>query len=230
MDDDLAAEIARIEAELAQDSDVRQASQLDSMGQPMQQQAVPPQQPQAGTASMFGYAPRQVAPQQQQLHAQNMQHQQQMPQQQQLQQPSVMGYQASFGNMAAQQQQQQAYAGMNNGVAGAARANMGATSAAGAGAEGNSATHRFSRDSDARSVFVSNLPKGENGGPTTTPEELSHFFSECGQVLNCTILKDRTTQEPKGTAYVEFASFSGMGAAIDTKNNTDFKGSTIMVC
>lgn len=91
------------------------------------------------------------------------------------------------------------------------------------------AAHRFSKDTDGRSIFIGNLPKGQNG-ITTTPEELAHFFSDCGPILNCTVLKDRNTEELKGTAYIEFATYEAAGRAIDTKNNAVFKGSTILVC
>nr|CCC92403.1 putative RNA-binding protein [Trypanosoma congolense IL3000] len=90
--------------------------------------------------------------------------------------------------------------------------------------------HHFSKDSDGRSIFVGNLPKGENGGPTSTPEELAQFFADCGPILNCTLLRDRMTGELKGTAYIEFSTYTGMGKAIDMKNNSVFKGNTIIVC
>lgn len=86
-------------------------------------------------------------------------------------------------------------------------------------------THVFSKDTDERSVFVGNLPKHL----PITQEELTQFFSECGPILNCTLLKDRVTQELKGTAYIEFASYSAMGKAIDTMNNAVFKGSSLIV-
>ncbi|TPP52310.1 RNA recognition motif family protein [Leishmania donovani] len=86
----------------------------------------------------------------------------------------------------------------------------------------------FSKDTDSRSIFIGNLPRGTDGTPATTPEELVQFFADCGNILNCTVLKDRATGEPKGTAYIEFADYTAMGKAIDTKNNANFKGSTII--
>lgn len=85
--------------------------------------------------------------------------------------------------------------------------------------------HVFSKDTDERSVFVGNLPKHL----PITQEELTQFFSECGSILNCTLLRDRVTQELKGTAYIEFSSYSAMGKAIDTMNNANFKGSNLVV-
>lgn len=86
-------------------------------------------------------------------------------------------------------------------------------------------THTFSKDTDERSVFVGNLPKQY----PITKEELMHLFSECGPILNCTLLRDRVTQELKGTAYIEFSSYSAMGKAIDTMNNATFKGNSLVV-
>eukprot|EP00796_Vickermania_ingenoplastis_P007990 gene7990-5550_t len=75
--------------------------------------------------------------------------------------------------------------------------------------------HTFSKDSDERSIFVGNLPKNV----PVTAEDLIQFFSRCGPILNCTVLKDRVTNEPKGTAYIEFSSYASMGNAIDHMNN-----------
>lgn len=88
--------------------------------------------------------------------------------------------------------------------------------------------HQFSKDTDDRSIFVGNLPKGQNG-VVTTPEELAAFFQDCGPILNCTVLKDKASGELKGTAYLEFATFEACGRAIDTKNNASFKGCAITV-
>lgn len=89
--------------------------------------------------------------------------------------------------------------------------------------------HQFSKDTDDRSVFIGNLPKGQNG-IMTTPEELAAFFQDCGPMLNVTVLKDKATGELKGTAYIEFATHEACGKALDVKNNANFKGSAITVC
>jgi hypothetical protein len=220
MDSDLSAEIARIEAELAQDAELRQQQQ-------QQQVASPPQQPQQqqllqqpfsfGGENPFGSKPLQQAPSQQQ-------------QQQQQQSANPFNINASpFVPQQPQQQQQHDYYQQQPFMGGSpAPQGNAAVSGAGAGAAPN--THSFSKDTDSRSIFVGNLPKGTDGGATTTPEELVQFFSDCGSILNCTVLKDRATGELKGTAYVEFADYTAMGKAIDTKNNANFKGSTIIVC
>ncbi|KEG09542.1 putative RNA-binding protein [Trypanosoma grayi] len=194
MEDNLAAEIARIEAELEVDRQLREQQRQ----QQQQQQQTKQQQPFGfqGVVSAFGASP-----------AQQQQQQQQQPQQQ-------GGINPTPGHRHHQQQQQPQQQHV----------------APGASAPTSGQPHQFSKDSDSRSIFVGNLPKGENGGPTSTPEELVQFFSDCGQILNCTLLRDRTTGELKGTAYMEFASYTSMGKAIDTKNNANFKGSTIIVC
>lgn len=184
MDEDLAAEIARLEAELAQDNVARQAQGLAVPSQPPQtaNSFFPQQQPQATTINPFAKPFQPTAPQQPQP------------------QPSSYG------------QQQGAVAvpeGSNKAVA----------------------AHNFTKDTDGRSIFVGNLPKGDASNPqTTTPEELVAFFQECGEILHCTVLRDRATHDLKGTAYIEFANYSSMGIAIDTKNNANFKGNTIIVC
>jgi RNA recognition motif-containing protein len=86
--------------------------------------------------------------------------------------------------------------------------------------------HQFSDD---RSVFVMNIPRVA-GQPPVTPEELGAFFTDCGPILTCTVLKDRATGELKGSAYLEFATHEACGRAIDTKNNALFRGVPLYVC
>lgn len=217
-DADLAAQIARLEAELAHDDGLKNMQQQQpnpfaaaaaaaaAHPQPANPFApvVPPQQQQQQQApapsNPFNLTPNPFAAQQQQ----------QDQQQQMLMQQQQLSFQQQY-----QPPQQQQQAGGSGGAQ---------------PGQPLPGTHVFSKDTDARSVFVGNLPKGEGGGATTTPEELCQFFSDCGPILTCTVLKDRATGELKGTAYVEFASFAGMGHAIDTKNNAVFKGSTVIVC
>ncbi|KAK7197059.1 RNA recognition motif (RRM, RBD, or RNP domain) [Novymonas esmeraldas] len=213
MDSDLSAEIARIEAELAQDAAMRQQAQPQQ-----QQQQHPP-------ASMFGFgqtAPAAPPPQQQQQQSPPQQPQHTnpfnvnatpfMPTPQQ--QPDFTQQQQQQFHAPQQQQQQQQQFMSGAGQAAAASAGM----------------HSFSKDTDSRSIFIGNLPRGTDGAATTTPEELVQFFADCGSILNCTVLKDRATGELKGTAYIEFSDYTAMGKAIDTKNNANFKGSPLIVC
>lgn len=223
MDSDLSAEIARIEAELAQDAEMRQQQQQQQFSQQQQQHASPPQQPQAQPFQFGGenpFAPK--PPQQPQPPTQQPQQQQQQPQMSMnpfnIDATPFSPQQQPMQQVDYSQQQQQPYMGGG--------ASMGPNGAAAAAA---ASQHTFSKDTDSRSIFVGNLPKGGDGGATTTPEELVQFFADCGSILNCTVLKDRATGELKGTAYIEFADYTAMGKAIDTKNNANFKGSTIIV-
>ncbi|CAJ1027097.1 putative RNA recognition motif (RRM, RBD, or RNP domain) [Leishmania utingensis] len=208
MDSDLSAEIARIEAELAQDAEMRQQQQQQQQAPQLQQQ--PP-------ASLFGFGQTvSVQPQQQQQLFQVL------PQQQQSNPFNVNASpfmltppQPDYSHQQQQQQQQ------SMGCAGQAAAHP---------STATPTAHSFSKDTDSRSIFIGNLPRGTDGTPATTPEELVQFFADCGSILNCTVLKDRATGELKGTAYIEFADHTAMGKAIDTKNNASFKGSTIIVC
>ncbi|KAH9597150.1 RNA recognition motif domain [Trypanosoma melophagium] len=204
MEDDLAAEIAKIEAELEADCQLRDKQQLQ-----------PQQFTSTGVIPAFGGMPAQQQQALQQQHQHVDHHHQMFPNSQQAGVYPFVQQQQQLQQQHQQQQlqQQQQQVGVSS-ISNAAAAQA----------------HQFSKDSDGRSIFVGNLPRGENGGPTSTPEELTEFFSDCGQILNCTVLRDRTTGELKGTAYVEFASYTGMGRAIDTKNNANFKGSTIIVC
>lgn len=92
----------------------------------------------------------------------------------------------------------------------------GAEGAAGAAAAG--AAPRFAKDSDDRSIFILGLPKTDE-----TPEEVAALFHDCGPILKVTLLRDKATQQPKGAAYVEFATFEAAGRALDTKNNILFR-------
>ncbi|CCW61583.1 unnamed protein product [Phytomonas sp. EM1] len=72
-----------------------------------------------------------------------------------------------------------------------------ATSASGSGAgKGNA------------SVFVAGFDA------RTTEADIRVFFSSCGAVVRLTMLKDRHTGQPKGTAYIEFETQEQAQAAI----------------
>lgn len=71
------------------------------------------------------------------------------------------------------------------------------TAAAAAGAKGANT-----------SIFVGGMD------PRTTEADLRVFFASCGTITRMTILKDRTTSVPKGTAYIEFESHEQATAAI----------------
>ncbi|KAG5503521.1 hypothetical protein JKF63_05661 [Porcisia hertigi] len=219
MDSDLSAEIARIEAELAQDAELRQQQQMQQQApQLLQQQHLQP------AASLMGFGPTTSTQQQQQ---QQQQFPAQPPQPQQQLQSNPFNVNA---NPFMPTPPQPDYSHQQQPMGGAGQAAAQISAVGGGGAAAAATTHSFSKDTDSRSIFIGNLPKGTDGTATTTPEELVHFFADCGNILNCTVLKDRATGELKGTAYIEFSDYTAMGKAIDTKNNANFKGSTIIVC
>jgi len=53
---------------------------------------------------------------------------------------------------------------------------------------------------DDRSVFVSNIDK------TTDADQLKAHFESCGAIERITILANKFTGEPKGSAYIQFKS------------------------
>ena len=64
------------------------------------------------------------------------------------------------------------------------------------------------------SVFVQGLD------PRTSEQDLSVFFTGCGPVKRVTLLKDKMTRQPKGSAYVEFESSDSLPKAVLLQNNT----------
>ncbi|KAJ4462332.1 putative RNA recognition motif protein [Paratrimastix pyriformis] len=75
---------------------------------------------------------------------------------------------------------------------------------------------------DARSIFVSNVDF------QTHPEELQAHFQSCGAITRVTILVNKKTQHPKGSAYIEFAERDSVQNAIKL-NDTPFKGRQLKV-
>jgi nucleolin len=70
-------------------------------------------------------------------------------------------------------------------------------------------------------AFVKSLPF------TTTTEEITKHFSDCGNVENVNLLKGRGGRS-KGVAFVRFNNNESLQKAIQ-KNNTDFGGRTLVV-
>jgi len=70
-------------------------------------------------------------------------------------------------------------------------------------------------------AFVKSLPF------TTTTEEISKHFSDCGNVENVNLLKGRGGRS-KGVAFVRFNNNESLQKAL-LKNNTDFGGRTLVV-
>lgn len=51
-----------------------------------------------------------------------------------------------------------------------------------------------------KKIYVGNLPYNVN------ENELEGFFSQCGEILNVNLIKDRNTGHSKGFGFVEFAT------------------------
>ena len=61
-----------------------------------------------------------------------------------------------------------------------------------------------------------------------TPEELQALFQSCGTINRVTILCDKFTGQPKGYAYIEFASADSIESAC-LLNDTTFRGRQLKV-
>uniref|UniRef100_A0A914UNW9 RRM domain-containing protein n=1 Tax=Plectus sambesii TaxID=2011161 RepID=A0A914UNW9_9BILA len=73
------------------------------------------------------------------------------------------------------------------------------------------------------SLFVGNLPYH------TTADELGHFFSQAGPVVNIRLVSDRETGRPKGFGFCEFESEQAAQKAISTLDGAEFNGRSIRV-
>jgi len=98
----------------------------------------------------------------------------------------------------------------------------GPTGAAATGSAAAQANAMNGPNVDARSVYVGNVDY------STTPEELSVYFSACGPVNRATILCDKLTGHPKGYAYVEFKEPESVFNAM-ILNETPFKGRNLKI-
>jgi nucleolar protein 12 len=77
-------------------------------------------------------------------------------------------------------------------------------------------------DFDA-TVFIGNLPYVVN------EEELRVHFADIGKILNVRVVRDKETFIGKGIAYIQFSTAEEMKKAVETKNNTKFKGRDLRV-
>lgn len=96
----------------------------------------------------------------------------------------------------------------------------GATINGGAAASAAGAGETMSRD--GLSIYVGQVEY------SSTPEELCAHFDPCGTVERVTIVCDKFTGKPKGYAYLEFQTESGVENAIKLDGST-FKGRTLKV-
>uniref|UniRef100_M4BK87 RRM domain-containing protein n=1 Tax=Hyaloperonospora arabidopsidis (strain Emoy2) TaxID=559515 RepID=M4BK87_HYAAE len=72
------------------------------------------------------------------------------------------------------------------------------------------------------SIYIGQVDYG------STPEELQALFQSCGTINRVTILCDKFTGQPKGYAYIEFASRDAVESAL-LLNDTMFRGRQLKV-
>ena len=74
-----------------------------------------------------------------------------------------------------------------------------------------------------KKLFVGGLPY------STQQEEVEQLFSQCGQVLSATIVRDKFTKQSRGFGFVEMATEEQAADAISRLNGTQMGGRTIVV-
>ena len=73
-------------------------------------------------------------------------------------------------------------------------------------------------------VFVGNLPYA------ITEEDLEECFSQYGEVMRATVVKDRVTGRPRGFAFVELAEAAAAEQAARDLHGADWGGRVLTVC
>jgi RNA recognition motif-containing protein len=72
-------------------------------------------------------------------------------------------------------------------------------------------------------LYVGNLPF------STTEEELRNMFTQAGNVVSVSLIKDRDTGRSRGFAFVEFSSQAEAEKAVSLFNNTPLENRTLKV-
>ncbi len=75
----------------------------------------------------------------------------------------------------------------------------------------------------SQKIYVGNMSY------TTTEAALTNLFSQYGEVVSSTIIKDRYTQQSKGFGFIEMSDPQAAEAAIATLNNQEFEGRRLRV-
>ncbi len=75
----------------------------------------------------------------------------------------------------------------------------------------------------AKKIYVGNLSYD------VSDDELHQLFSQCGQVSEAKIIKDRDTGRSKGFGFVEMPNDEEATHAIDRMQGHDFKGRPLQV-
>eukprot|EP01126_Amoeba_proteus_P039450 TRINITY_DN415_c0_g1_i10.p1 TRINITY_DN415_c0_g1~~TRINITY_DN415_c0_g1_i10.p1 ORF type:complete len:147 (-),score=18.50 TRINITY_DN415_c0_g1_i10:38-478(-) len=87
----------------------------------------------------------------------------------------------------------------------------------------SSAARRFCSVKISTSVYVANITY------TTLKEDIHSHFSPYGEILNIYMLKNKETGKPKGVAFVNFASAEQAAFAVESLNDTEFRGRILTV-
>jgi cold-inducible RNA-binding protein len=74
-----------------------------------------------------------------------------------------------------------------------------------------------------KKLYVGNLPF------STTDQDLSEMFGQCGAVESAKVIMDRDTGRSKGFGFVEMSSDAEAQAAISKYNGSDFNGRPMTV-
>jgi cold-inducible RNA-binding protein len=74
-----------------------------------------------------------------------------------------------------------------------------------------------------KTIFVGNLPY------SVDEDELRSLFESAGSVVSVRIAYDRTTQRPRGFAFVEMEGDEAYGRAIQAFSGYRFKGRDLVV-
>ena len=75
----------------------------------------------------------------------------------------------------------------------------------------------------SKKLYVGNLAY------VTTEDTLKEIFSQYGEVISATVIKDRTTQKSKGFGFVELADDSAAKDAISSLSGREVDGRKIRV-
>jgi|SRR3990172_6619358 len=74
-----------------------------------------------------------------------------------------------------------------------------------------------------KKLFVGGLPYNAQ------QQDVQDLFSQCGEVISTTIVRDKFTNQSRGFGFVEMATEEQAAEAIKKLNGTDFGGRKIVV-
>ncbi|MCR4939577.1 MAG: RNA-binding protein [Treponemataceae bacterium] len=75
----------------------------------------------------------------------------------------------------------------------------------------------------SQKIYVGNM------NYATTEETLKNLFSQYGEVVSATVIKDRYTEQSKGFGFIEMTDDEAANTAIATLNGKDLEGRRIRV-